>query len=84
MGVELGPRHHGMAHPQVADGGDGLQYGGYLRIYWIRSRVQPTMGGLPVWGLSKVLTTSHRTKLRRYEMFIISPDLTVCSLLSVW
>jgi hypothetical protein len=26
------------------------RYGGLLRIYWISSRAQPTMGGPPVWG----------------------------------
>jgi hypothetical protein len=38
---------------------NGLQYGQWLRIYWISSCGQPTSCGLPVWGLSEVLTTYH-------------------------
>jgi hypothetical protein len=32
VAVNVGPCHHGMARPQVADGGDGLKYEGQLRI----------------------------------------------------
>jgi hypothetical protein len=35
-------------------------YGGYLRIYWIISRGQPTRGGTPVWRLGEEQTISHR------------------------
>ena len=30
---EVGPSHHCMARPQVADGGTTYRYGGLLRIY---------------------------------------------------
>jgi len=39
---------------------NGLQYGGYLRIYWISSRGQLTREGTPSWGLSEVLKTPRR------------------------
>jgi hypothetical protein len=29
----VGPRHNGMARPQVADGGTSSRYRGYLRVY---------------------------------------------------
>jgi hypothetical protein len=48
-----------MASPQVADGGTASKYEGYLRIYRISSRGQPTRGGPPAWELDEVLTT-HR------------------------
>jgi hypothetical protein len=35
------------------------RYGGQLRIYWISSRGQPTVGGLPAWGLGGRLTNPH-------------------------
>jgi hypothetical protein len=56
------PCNHGMARPQVADGGDALQYGRQLRIYWISSRGQPTRVGPPAWGLGVGLITPHRKK----------------------
>jgi hypothetical protein len=37
-------------------------YGGQLRIYWKRSRGQPTRGGPPGWGFDVGLTTPHRKK----------------------
>jgi hypothetical protein len=36
------------------------RYGGYMRIYWISSRGQPTVGGPPAWGLGGGLTTLPR------------------------
>jgi hypothetical protein len=39
------PCLHGMARPQVADGGDGLQL--RILVYWRSSRWQPTKGGSP-------------------------------------
>jgi len=30
---------------------NGLQYGGWLGIYWISSSAQPTRGGPLAWGL---------------------------------
>jgi hypothetical protein len=53
------PCHHGMARPQVADGGDGLQ------IWRVAANIlnkQPTRGGPPAWGLGVGLTTPHRKK----------------------
>ena len=38
---------------------NGLQYRGYLRIYWISSHGHPTRGGPPAWGMDEVLTTPH-------------------------
>jgi len=42
---------HGMAQPEVADGGKASRYGGQVRTYWIRSRdsrqevvLQPDVG----------------------------------------
>jgi hypothetical protein len=66
----LDPCHHGMARPQVADGGEGLQiWRVAANIYWIISRGQPTRGGRPAWGLGGVLTTPHRKKKETcYEM----------------
>jgi hypothetical protein len=37
-----------------------FQYGGYLWIYWISSRGQPTRSGRPAWRLDEVLTIPHR------------------------
>jgi hypothetical protein len=39
----------------------------FLRIYGISSRVHPTRGDPPAWGLGEVVTTLHRKKLRCYE-----------------
>jgi hypothetical protein len=38
-------------------------FGGKLRIYWIRSRGQPTRGGPPAWEMGVGLTTPHRRKI---------------------
>ena len=62
-------RHHGKARSQVVDGGDGLQFGGWLWISWKSGRGQPTRGGPPDWGLSEVLTTPHHKNILCYEMF---------------
>jgi hypothetical protein len=57
----VGPCHHGMARPQVADGGTASNMGGgELRIYRISIRGQPTRGGPPALGLGEGLTTTHR------------------------
>jgi hypothetical protein len=37
-------------------------YGGYLGMYWISSRGQPTGGGPPGRGLGVGLTAPHRKK----------------------
>ena len=39
---------------------NGIQYGGYLRIYWISSRGQPTRERTPSWVLREVLKTPRR------------------------
>jgi len=56
----MGPCRHGMARPQVADEGTCLQYRRMLQLDLIRSRGQPTNGGLPYWWLGEVLTTPDR------------------------
>jgi len=60
--------HHGMARPQVADGG-------YLRIYWISSCGQPTRDSPPAWRLGVGLTTSRLKKVICYEVFQSAWDL---------
>jgi hypothetical protein len=52
------PCHHGMARPQVADGGDALQF--WRQAANILNK--PTRGGPPAWGLGVGLTTTHRKK----------------------
>jgi hypothetical protein len=47
---------------------NGLQYGEWLRIYWINSR-QPTRGGPPAWSLGGMLTTLHRKIVSCYVSF---------------
>jgi len=54
--------HHGVARPQVADGGAATRYGGLLRIYLTSSRGQSTRGSPPAWGLGEVLTPLRRKK----------------------
>jgi hypothetical protein len=55
----MGPCHHGMAHPQLTDGGTAPRCGRYVRIY-LSSLGQPTKGGPPAWALSEVLTSHHK------------------------
>ena len=38
------------------------RYEGYLRIYLISSRGQPTIGGPPAWWLGELLTTHRKQK----------------------
>ena len=59
--MNVGPCHHGMARPPVADGGTA-----YNIINWISSRGQPTRGGPPSWGLDEVLTNPLRKKVKNY------------------
>jgi hypothetical protein len=54
------PCQNGMAHPQVSDGGDTLQFWREAANILITSRGQPTRGGLPAWALGVGLTTPHR------------------------
>jgi len=42
---------------------NGFQYGGYLRIYWISSRGQPTRGGPSTCGLREMLDNFQPQKL---------------------
>ena len=56
-------RHHGMARPQVSDGGTASNMEG-------SSRGQPTRGGPPAWGLGEVLTNTTRNNMFCNEMFI--------------
>jgi hypothetical protein len=60
--LKCAPCHHGMACPQVADGGDGLQ------LWRAAANILNTAeeGGPPAWELGMVLTT-HR-KQCCYEM----------------
>jgi hypothetical protein len=56
------PCHHGMARPQVEDGGDGL------RIWWVTANIlnkqsQAADMGPPAWGLGVGLTNTHRKKV---------------------
>ena len=54
---------------------NGLQYGGQLQRYWIRSHGQPTRGGLPAWRSGEVQTTCQHKNLPRYEPFTNALDL---------
>jgi hypothetical protein len=59
--------HHGMARPQVADGGEGLQIWRVAANILNKQSRQPTRDGPPAWGLSVGLTTPHRKKRACYE-----------------
>ena len=50
----------------------GPQYGGWMLIYWISIRRQPTKGGPAAWGLGKVLTTPHRKNVSCYALFCLN------------
>jgi len=65
----LGPCHHGMSRPQVADGGTASNMEGSCEYIEKSSRGQPTKGGPPAWELGDVLTT-YRKNVSCYEMFI--------------
>ena len=58
-----------MARPHVVVGGSAYRCGRLLRIYWISSYQQPTLGGPPDWVLGEVLTNHHRENLRCCEIF---------------
>jgi hypothetical protein len=45
---------------------EGLQYGGYLQIYWINTHRRPKGGVPPAWAMDEV-TTSHRKNWHRQE-----------------
>jgi hypothetical protein len=64
---KVGPCHHSMARPQVADGGTASSYGRSQRIYLITSRGQLTRGDPQLSGLDEVLRTPHHKNLRCYE-----------------
>jgi hypothetical protein len=49
---------------------NGLQNGGYLRIYGISSSGQPTRGCPLAWGLGEVLTTPRHKNVPCCETFV--------------
>jgi hypothetical protein len=53
---------HDMARPQVADGGDALQFWREAVNILNKQSRTPDMGGPPAWGLGVGLTTPHRKK----------------------
>jgi hypothetical protein len=55
--VKWVPCQHGMARPQVADGGDGPRIWAVAANILKSSRGQPTRGGPPAWALGGGLTT---------------------------
>jgi len=55
----VGPCHHGMARPQVANEGTASSVDGSCEYVKKKSRRQSTGGGLPAWALGEVLRTSH-------------------------
>jgi hypothetical protein len=57
-----------MAHPQVADGGDGLQKWRVVANVLHKQLQIPNKGGSPASGLGKGLTTSHCKKNSLFEM----------------
>ena len=59
----MGPCHHGVANPQVADVETTSGYGRQMRIYGISSNGHPTRGGRPAWGFAEMLTTPHHKKI---------------------
>jgi hypothetical protein len=56
--------HHGMGASSRGEWRNGLQYGGWLRIYWISSRGQPTRGGPPALGVGRGANNSSPQKRR--------------------
>jgi len=55
----MGPCHHGMLRPQVADGERPPIWRVAANIL-DKHAGQPTRGGTPTWGLGEVPTTPHR------------------------
>jgi hypothetical protein len=56
------PCHHGMARPQVADGGDGLQIWRVAANILNKQSRKADRGGPPSWGLGVEVTTHHLNK----------------------
>jgi hypothetical protein len=57
--VKWVPCHHNMAHPRVADGGDGLQIW-KVAAYILNKQLRTAdRGGPPAWALGRSLTTLH-------------------------
>jgi hypothetical protein len=56
------PCHHGMARPQVVDGGDGLQIWRVAANILTKQSRTADKGGPPAWGLGVGLATPHRKK----------------------
>jgi hypothetical protein len=51
--VKWVPCQHGMARPQIADGGDGLQIWRVAANILNKRPRQPTRGGPPDWGVGR-------------------------------
>jgi hypothetical protein len=60
--VKWVPYHHGMARPQVADGGDGLQIWRAAANILNKQSGKPARGGPTTWLLDVGLTTPQRKK----------------------
>jgi len=64
----VGPCHHSIARPRVADGGDGFEiYRVAANEFNKRSRAADK-GCHPTCGMGEGLTIPHRRKTARYEM----------------
>jgi hypothetical protein len=63
----VGPCHHGIAHRQVEDGGDGLQIWRAAMNIMYKSTGQPKRGDPPTWfvgGEGLAMLTVKQNKLR--------------------
>jgi hypothetical protein len=60
--VRWDPCHNGMARPQVADGGDALQFWRVAANILNNQSRTAEKGGPPALGLGVGLTTPHRKK----------------------
>jgi hypothetical protein len=58
--VKWVPCHHGMARPQVADGGESLQIWRVAANILNNQSRTADKGCPPAWGLGRGLTTLHR------------------------
>jgi hypothetical protein len=72
------PSHHGMARPQVADGGEGLQ------IWRVAAKILNKLSRTAdKWcpcslGVGRGVTTPHCNKIVCYEMLQRASDLDGC------
>jgi hypothetical protein len=72
------PCHHGMARPQVADGGEGLQIWRVASNILNKQSRTADKGWPSSLGLGGGLTTPHLKKIVRYEMSQKASDLDGC------